>query len=112
HESVLKIETIDSLHIKPNGIYVDCTLGRAGHAKEISSYLCNQGKLIGFDQDMEAIEAVKTLLPKEKTLLIHANFNNLKAELHKIEIRSVVVALFDLGVSSSQLDDGERGFSY
>src|SRR5690625_4337792 len=112
HESVLKIETIDSLHIKPNGIYVDCTLGRAGHAKEITSFLSNQGKLIGFDQDIEAIEIAKTLLPKENALLIHANFNKLKAELHKRDIFSVDGVLFDLGVSSPQFDDGERGFSY
>lgn len=112
HESVLKKETIESLHIKHDGIYVDCTLGRAGHAKEIASQLSEQGTLIGFDQDIEAIDAAKKILPAEKTLLIHANFRQLKAELLKREITSVDGFLFDLGVSSPQLDEGERGFSY
>lgn len=112
HESVLKKETIDSLHIKPDGVYVDCTLGRAGHAKEIIAHLGEQGLLIGFDQDIEAIEAAKLVLPEEKSLLIHANFRQLKAELQNRNISSIDGILFDLGVSSPQLDQGERGFSY
>ncbi len=112
HESVLKEETIESLHMKPDGIYVDCTLGRAGHAKEITTYLSEQGTLIGFDQDIEAIDAAETFLPKDKSLLIHANFRQLKEELQKRSIFTVDGFLFDLGVSSPQLDQGDRGFSY
>lgn len=112
HESVLREESIESLHIKPDGIYVDCTLGRAGHAQYIMKQLNNQGLFIGFDQDIEAIDAAKAILPEEHSLLIHANFRQLKAELSKREIYSVDGFLFDLGVSSPQLDQGERGFSY
>lgn len=112
HESVLKNETIDSLNIKPDGIYVDCTLGRAGHAQAIASLLNDKGLLIGFDQDMEAIEAAKQILPKDKTLLIHKNFRQLQQALDEHGIRDVDGILFDLGVSSPQLDQGERGFSY
>src|SRR5699024_9159664 len=111
HESVLKEETISLLHIKSNGTYVDCTLGRAGHALAIIDRLTD-GKLIGFDQDETAIEKAKQLLPKDKTILIHANFRHLKAELAKQNITAVDGVLFDLGVSSPQLDEGERGFSY
>src|SRR5699024_12120617 len=112
HESVLKKETIESLNIKPNGIYVDCTLGRAGHALEIVSLLNEEGLLIGFDQDSEAISAAKEILPNDNVMLIHANFNELKNELLKKGITEVDGVLFDLGVRSPQLDQGERGFSY
>src|SRR5699024_6052304 len=112
HESVLKEESIESLHIKPNGIYVDCTLGRAGHAGEIVSLLNKDGLLIGFDQDSEAIKVAKETLPNDNVMLIHANFNELKNELLKREITEIDGVLFDLGVSSPQLDQGERGFSY
>lgn len=112
HESVLKKEVIDSLQIKENGTYVDCTLGRAGHAKEIVSKLSEEGLLIGFDQDIEAINTAKALLPEDRTLLIHANFKFLQKELENRNIHKVDGILFDLGVSSPQLDQGERGFSY
>lgn len=112
HESVLKKEVIDSLQIKENGTYVDCTLGRAGHAKEIASKLSEEGLLIGFDQDIEAINTAKALLPEDRTLLIHANFKFLQKELENRNIHKVDGILFDLGVSSPQLDQGERGFSY
>lgn len=112
HESVLKEETIDSLHIKPDGVYVDCTLGRAGHAKAIATLLNDKGMLIGFDQDIEAIKAAKAILPAENTLLIHANFRQLKQALAEQQIMEVDGILFDLGVSSPQFDQGERGFSY
>lgn len=112
HESVLKKETIDSLYIKPDGIYVDCTLGRAGHAKEIAALLDDDGLLIGFDQDIEAIEAAKETLSQSNVMLIHANFNQLEEELLKRNITGIDGVLFDLGVSSPQLDQGERGFSY
>src|SRR5690625_3260035 len=112
HASVLKKETIESLNIKPNGIYVDCTLGRAGHPQEIVSLLNEEGLLSGFDQDSEAISAAKETLPNDNVMLIHANFNELKNELLKKGITEVDGVLFDLGVSSPQLDQGERGFSY
>ena len=112
HESVLKNETIEQLNIKENGIYVDCTLGRAGHALEIVDKLSDDGLLIGFDQDIEAIEAAKEKLPAHKTILVHANFRQLKSELIHRNITKVDGVLFDLGVSSPQLDQGERGFSY
>lgn len=112
HESVLKAEVIDSLAIKPNGIYVDCTLGRAGHTAEIAAQLNETGKIIGFDQDITAIEAGKLKLESYNPILIHANFRNLKSELLRHGITQVDGILFDLGVSSPQLDEGHRGFSY
>lgn len=112
HESVLKEETIESLQIKPDGTYVDCTLGRAGHAASIASLLQDKGQLIGFDQDIEAINAAKHKLPQSKTLLIHANFRQIQEALLEHHITNVDGVLFDLGVSSPQLDEGERGFSY
>lgn len=112
HESVLREEVIESLAIKPNGVYVDCTLGRAGHAKEIASRLNEEGLLIGFDQDIEAIEAAKIHLKDFNSILIHANFRELKNELHKRDVIKIDGIFFDLGVSSPQLDQGERGFSY
>src|SRR5690625_5668705 len=111
YESVLKKETLDLLHIKPNGTYVDCTLGRAGHAKAIAERL-SDGKVIGFDQDRDAIVAAEHIMPQQKTILIHANFRYLKEALKRHNITSVDGILFDLGVSSPQLDEGERGFSY
>jgi len=111
HESVLKKETIDLLHIHPHGTYVDCTLGRAGHAMAIAERVTD-GKVICFDQDHEAIEAARQMMPQEKTTLIHANFRLLKDELARHNITTVDGILFDLGVSSPQLDEGERGFSY
>lgn len=112
HESVLKNEVLESLAVKEDGVYIDCTLGRAGHAEAIVSHLKEDGLLIGFDQDIEAIEAAKVKLPKEQSLLIHANFRELQVELTSREITNVDGILFDLGVSSPQLDQGERGFSY
>lgn len=112
HESVLKTETLDSLKIKPDGVYIDCTLGRAGHAEEIAKQLGPDGLLIGFDQDLDAIEAAKAKLQPYNTLLIHANFRQLESELAKHQITQVDGVLFDLGVSSPQLDEGHRGFSY
>lgn len=112
HESVLKKEVIESLTIKENGTYVDCTLGRAGHAGAIISWLNEDGLLIGFDQDIEAIEAARKILPKDKSVFIHANFRELREELTARNIHRVDGILFDLGVSSPQFDQGERGFSY
>lgn len=112
HESVLKKEVIEQLHIKEDGIYVDCTLGRAGHAALIASQLSDKGLLVGFDQDHDAIEAAKKKLKSYPAIFIHANFRHLKSELLKRNIEKVDGILFDLGVSSPQLDQAERGFSY
>lgn len=114
HYSVLKQETIDGLQIKPEGTYVDCTLGGAGHALEIARRLGEKGRLIGFDQDEAALSHAKELLTpyEDKCLFVHANFQMLKEKLQEHQIDSVDGILFDLGVSSPQLDQKERGFSY
>ena len=113
HISVLLREAIDGLNIKPEGIYVDCTLGRAGHSKEILKRL-NGGRLIGFDQDDEAIEFSRNELSKisDKFTIISDNFRNFKNDLNSLEIKSIDGVLFDLGVSSPQFDEDYRGFSY
>lgn len=114
HYSVLKNETIEGLAIKPNGVYVDCTVGGGGHSMEIASQLSEDGLLIAFDQDIDALEAAKEKLSayKDRILFIHANFRQLEEQLEKREINDVDGILFDLGVSSPQLDRGDRGFSY
>lgn len=113
HYSVLLKESIDLLNIKENGIYVDCTLGYAGHSKEILKRLKN-GFLYAFDQDMEAIEYSEEELKKisNKFEIIHANFSSLKSELEKRGIDHVDGILFDLGFSSPQIDNESRGFSF
>lgn len=114
HESVLKEETIKGLAIKPGGTYVDCTVGGGGHSLEIVAKLNDQGRLIAFDQDEDALEAAKDRLSSylDKITFIHANFRSIEEELEKHEITHVDGILFDLGVSSPQLDRGDRGFSY
>ncbi|WP_025785151.1 16S rRNA (cytosine(1402)-N(4))-methyltransferase RsmH [Sporosarcina sp. D27] len=114
HTTVLLHEAVEGLSIQPEGIYVDCTLGGAGHSTEIAKRLSGKGRLICFDQDMTAIEAAKDTLSEylDRVTFIHANFSQLKEELHRIDIESVDGILYDLGVSSPQLDTPERGFSY
>lgn len=116
HETVLLRETIDGLEINPNGVYVDCTLGGAGHAQYILSQLSDKGKLYAFDQDINAINNAKEVLQEEyvqgKVVFIHSNFRNLKEELANLSIRYVDGIYYDLGVSSPQLDHADRGFSY
>lgn len=114
HISVLKNETITGLAIKPNGTYIDCTLGGGGHSLEIVSQLNDDGVLIAFDQDLDALKAAKERLKDyaDKIIFIHANFRNLQASLKTHDINHVDGILFDLGVSSPQLDRGDRGFSY
>lgn len=112
HESVLKNEVIEQLNIKPNGVYVDCTLGRAGHSVAIAKQLSDEGLLVGFDQDAEAIRVAEEKLAPYSTHLIHTNFRNLKKELATRDIHKIDGVLFDLGVSSPQLDEADRGFSY
>lgn len=113
HISVLKEESIAGLNIKPEGVYVDCTLGGGGHSLEIAKKLTT-GKLICFDKDVEAIEYAKTVLKDHlnKITFINDNFANIKQNLNSLNIFKVDGILADLGVSSYQLDNEERGFSY
>jgi len=114
HYSVLMNETVKGMEIKPDGTYVDCTLGGGGHAEEIASKLNSDGLLVGFDQDKDALTAARERLSPyhNRILLIHSNFTELKNQLMKNNIHQVDGILFDLGVSSPQLDRKERGFSY
>jgi 16S rRNA (cytosine1402-N4)-methyltransferase len=113
HVSVLLNESIENLNIKEDGIYVDCTLGYAGHSKEILKRI-KKGKLFAFDQDGEAIKYSKKILDQinDNYEIINSNFVNIKEELSKRGVEKVDGILFDLGVSSVQLDETERGFSY
>lgn len=114
HDSVLKRETIKGLNIQPNGTYIDCTVGAGGHAEAILSQLDEDGLLIAFDQDEEALYAAQEKLRtfKDQTVFVHANFRKIKQEIEVLGIEDINGILFDLGVSSPQLDHGERGFSY
>ncbi|WP_202709126.1 16S rRNA (cytosine(1402)-N(4))-methyltransferase RsmH [Sporosalibacterium faouarense] len=113
HVSVLLDECIEGLDIKKDGIYVDGTLGGAGHSKEIVKKL-DGGRLIGIDQDLNAIQKASEVLKdyEDKITIVHNNFRNIKEVLKNLEIEKVDGVLLDLGVSSHQLDEGERGFSY
>ena len=113
HVSVLLQECIDGLNIKPDGIYVDGTLGGAGHSSQIAKRLTT-GRLVGIDRDPIALEAAgKRLDPyRDRVTLVHSNFCEMDKVLQDLGIEGVDGILMDLGVSSPQLDDGERGFSY
>ncbi|MCM3539375.1 16S rRNA (cytosine(1402)-N(4))-methyltransferase RsmH [Priestia endophytica] len=114
HKTVLLEEAAEGLHIKPDGIYVDCTLGGAGHSEYILQQLSSEGHLIAFDQDDVALENAKEkLAPYEgKVTFVKSNFRFLKEKLVELGVTKVDGVLFDLGVSSPQLDTPERGFSY
>ncbi|WP_066289418.1 16S rRNA (cytosine(1402)-N(4))-methyltransferase RsmH [Bacillus sp. FJAT-29937] len=114
HTTVLLKETVDGLDIHPEGVYVDCTLGGAGHSELILSKLSGNGKLYAFDQDDTAILHAKEKLAKygDRITIIKSNFEHLQAELEKLGVYQVDGVLYDLGVSSPQLDTPERGFSY
>lgn len=114
HFSVLNQETIEGLSIQPNGTYVDCTLGGAGHSKKIIEKLTEKGHLVAFDQDETAIEHARELLSEyeNQVTFIHRNFSQLEEALDELDISEVEGIVFDLGVSSPQLDQIERGFSY
>jgi 16S rRNA (cytosine1402-N4)-methyltransferase len=111
HIPVLLNEVIESLNIKKNGIYVDATAGRGGHSEEILLHIKN-GELICIDQDIEAVNYLKEKFICKDVLILKANFRNLKETLKQNGIEKIDGILADLGVSSPQLDDLERGFSY
>ena len=116
HVTVMLYETIDMLDVKPNGIYVDATLGGAGHSEYLLSKLSEKGHLYAFDQDQNAIDnAQKRLAPyieKGMVTFIKDNFRNLRVRLHEAGVQEIDGICYDLGVSSPQLDQRERGFSY
>ena len=113
HKSIMLDEVIENLMIKPEGTYVDGTLGGAGHSFEIARRLTGTGKLVGFDQDEDAIKASgERLKDFDFVTIIRSNYCNMKRELNNIGIEKVDGILLDLGVSSYQLDEASRGFSY
>ncbi|MGD6992485.1 16S rRNA (cytosine(1402)-N(4))-methyltransferase RsmH [Sutcliffiella horikoshii] len=114
HVTVLLNEAVEGLNIKEDGTYVDCTLGGAGHSSEIVKQLSDKGRLIAFDQDDHALEHAKNVLHNylDRVIFIKSNFKHLKEKLYEQGITKVDGVLFDLGVSSPQLDTPERGFSY
>ena len=116
HKSVLLDETINNLNIKPDGIYVDGTLGGGGHSLEILKRLGNEGRLIGIDQDEDAIKAagerLKGYVDSGRAVIVRDNYCNMVSILKSMGITQVDGIILDLGVSSYQLDNGDRGFSY
>ncbi len=114
HKSVLLYETVDSLNIKPDGIYVDGTLGGGGHALEVCSRLNENGRLIGIDQDADAIKAASERLSdyRDRITIVRSNYENIQSVLMDLGIKGVDGIYLDLGVSSYQLDTPERGFTY
>lgn len=114
HKSVLLQECIDALNIRPDGIYLDGTLGGAGHSSQIARRLTEGGRLVGVDRDRTALAAAKERLAPyaDRVTLVHSNFAEIDAILDSLGIPAVDGMLFDLGVSSPQLDDASRGFSY
>jgi 16S rRNA (cytosine1402-N4)-methyltransferase len=113
HDSVLFNEVLKGLNIKSGGIYVDATLGRCGHTQGILNHLDSLGRVIGFDQDIDAIKYAEINFSDPRLGLIHSNFSNLNDELNKINlIGKVDGVLMDLGISSPQIDNADRGFSF
>ncbi|MDN6846326.1 MAG: 16S rRNA (cytosine(1402)-N(4))-methyltransferase RsmH, partial [Tetragenococcus koreensis] len=116
HFTVMKKETVDSLNIDPHGTYVDCTLGGAGHSQYLLEQLASDGHLYAFDQDQKAIDYAKERLAsyvkKGQVTFIKRNFRFIKEELENLNVNKVDGIFYDLGVSSPQLDEAQRGFSY
>lgn len=113
HVTVLLKETVDGVFTNPSGTYVDCTLGGAGHSSLLLSKLTSSGRLVGFDQDPKAIENARQKFQGDSRVsLVNKNFEHLEAALDSLNLLPVQGILFDLGVSSPQLDEAERGFSY
>lgn len=113
HKPVLLTECITGLNIKPDGIYVDGTMGGAGHSKKIVEQLSKNGRLIGIDRDLEALETAKSRLQDyQNVTYVHGNHDDIKQILEDLQINKVDGILLDLGVSSYQIDEKQRGFSY
>lgn len=114
HISVLLNESVDALNVKPEGVYLDGTLGGGGHSSLICENLGESGTLIGIDRDTAALSAAGKKLEKYncRILTVHDNFFNVKRILESLKIPNIDGAILDLGVSSPQLDEAERGFSY
>ena len=113
HITVLLNEAVDALAIREDGIYVDGTFGRGGHSRLILSRLGSQGRLIVFDKDPQAIEAAQKLAEQDgRVTVVHDGFSSFQTTLDKLGIEEIDGALFDLGISSPQVDDGARGFSF
>ena len=113
HITVLLNEAVDALAVREDGIYVDGTFGRGGHSRLILSRLGSQGRLIVFDKDPQAIEAAQKLAEQDgRVTVVHAGFSSFQTTLDKLGIEEIDGALFDLGISSPQIDDGARGFSF
>ena len=113
HITVLLNEAVDALAVREDGIYVDGTFGRGGHSRLILSRLGSQGRLIVFDKDPQAIEAAQKLAEKDgRVTVVHDGFSSFQTTLDKLGIEEIDGALFDLGISSPQIDDGARGFSF
>lgn len=112
HTPVLLNEVIDALEIKPNGIYIDCTMGGGGHSSVIASHL-SRGHLYGFDRDMDAVKVCKERFKNDKNVtVIHSNYKDAPEKLTELGVQNFDGLLIDLGVSSYQIDNGERGFSF
>ncbi|MFC2417559.1 MAG: 16S rRNA (cytosine(1402)-N(4))-methyltransferase RsmH, partial [Eikenella corrodens] len=113
HVTVLLHEAVDALAVKPDGVYVDGTFGRGGHSRLILSKLGSNGRLVVFDKDPQAIAVARQLAETDKRVqVVHGGFAGFQAALKELGIEAVDGALFDLGVSSPQIDDAERGFSF
>nr|WP_199064886.1 16S rRNA (cytosine(1402)-N(4))-methyltransferase RsmH [Chromobacterium sp. ASV5] len=113
HRTVLLAEAVDALAIKPEGVYVDCTFGRGGHSRLILSRLGPNGRLVAFDKDPQAIAVAERLAAEDSRFsIVHNGFETLSGELDRLGVAQVDGVLMDLGVSSPQIDDGSRGFSF
>ncbi|MCW3480730.1 16S rRNA (cytosine(1402)-N(4))-methyltransferase RsmH [Neisseriaceae bacterium JH1-16] len=113
HRTVLLTEAVDALAIRPDGTYVDCTFGRGGHSRALLSQLGPNGRLIAFDKDPEAVAVAEALAAEDaRFTIVHEGFETFARELDRLGIDRVDGVLMDLGVSSPQLDDGSRGFSF
>ncbi len=112
HVPVLLNQTITALNINPDGIYVDCTVGGAGHSTQIAKLLSNKGRLIGLDRDPDAVAVAKERLKEYNATIVNINYSEIQSALKSLNVDDVDGILMDLGVSSYQLDTAERGFSY